>query len=43
MISSIIQALLKLNSAQYEWVKKETTKNLWFAKRQKQAPFPNQK
>ena len=30
MIMSIIQAIFK-ELAQYEWARKETTKNIWFA------------
>ena len=37
MISSIIQACVYKNSAQYEWARKEMTRNLWFAWRQNQA------
>ena len=33
IISSIIQAPFHQNSAQYQWARKETTKNPWFAKR----------
>ena len=37
MMSSIIQALLHQNSAQYEWARKETTKNLWLTLHRNQA------
>ena len=39
MITYIIQALFKnrINSHQYVWASKETTKNLWLALRRNQA------
>ena len=37
MISSIIQALFHENPSQYKWARKKKTRNLWFAKLQKQV------
>ena len=42
MISSIIQSLFLKNSAQHEWARKETTKNLWLLNTEtKPKDFPN--